>query len=91
MNKVQITIKIIYTFIIVAILIGAVIFAFIMKGKFQLINVGFADIGMYGAIILSFLIVQQVLSILNNCSWIPFLCEKSDKTPKVGLQVVGYR
>jgi len=91
MSKLQVAIKIIYTFIIVSVLIGTVIVAFIMKGKLQLMSIGFADIGVYGVIILSFLIAQQTLSILNNHSWIPYLCEKSDKTPKVGLQVVGYR
>jgi hypothetical protein len=91
MNKFQICIKIIYTFLIVTLLIGAVVFAFVMKGQLKLFSIGFADIGVYGAIIFSFLIVQQILSILNNYSWIPFLCQKSNRTPKVGLQVVGYR
>jgi hypothetical protein len=36
-------------------------------------------------------LIQQIFSLLNNYKWIPSLVEKADKTPLVGLQVVGYR
>jgi cellulose synthase/poly-beta-1,6-N-acetylglucosamine synthase-like glycosyltransferase len=86
-----IAIRIAYTLLIVSILIGAIVIAYIMKGKLHLFSIGIAEIGLYGAIIFSFLILQQIFSILNNYKWIPSLIKKADKTPKVGLQVVGYR
>jgi cellulose synthase/poly-beta-1,6-N-acetylglucosamine synthase-like glycosyltransferase len=91
MNKPAIVLKITYTVIVVAILIGAIVIAYILKGKLQLFSIGVAEIGLYGAIIFSFLLLQQVFSVLNNYKWIPFLISKADKAPKVGLQVVGYR
>jgi len=91
MNKPAIIIKTTYTIFVVALLIGAIVVAYIMKGKLHLFSIGIAEIGLYGAIIFAFLLFQQLFSILNNYKWIPSLIEKSDKTPKVGLQVVGYR
>jgi cellulose synthase/poly-beta-1,6-N-acetylglucosamine synthase-like glycosyltransferase len=90
-HKSIIAVRIMYTFLVVTILIGAIIVAYIMKGKLHLFSIGVAEIGLYGAIIFSFLLLQQFFSILNNYRWIPSLIKKADKTPKVGLQVVGYR
>jgi hypothetical protein len=90
-HKSIIAVRIMYTFLVVSILIGAIIVAYIFKGKLHLFSIGVAEIGLYGAIIFSFLLLQQFFSILNNYKWIPSLIKKADKTPKVGLQVVGYR
>jgi hypothetical protein len=54
-------------------MIGIIIVAYIMKGKWNIINIGFADIGVYGLIIFIYTIIQQVLSITNNNVWIPKL------------------
>lgn len=83
--------KIIYTFVIVVALIGLVIVSFIMKGKWSIFDLGFADIGMYGLVIFSFLFFQQLFSILNNVWWIPKLVNYAKTTPKTNIQVVGYR
>jgi cellulose synthase/poly-beta-1,6-N-acetylglucosamine synthase-like glycosyltransferase len=91
MDKSIIALRITYTLLVVSILIGAIVVSYIMKGKLHLFSIGIAEIGLYGAIIFAFLLLQQLFSILNNYKWIPSLIEKSDKTPKVGLQVVGYR
>ena len=91
MSKPAIALKIVYTSIVVAILIGAIVVSYILKEKLQLFSIGVAEIGLYGSIVFCFLLFQQFFSILNNYSWIPFLAEKANQTPKVGLQVVGYR
>jgi hypothetical protein len=83
--------KIVYTSIIVALLIGVIIASYSMKGAWKVINIGFADIGAYGLIIFTFLIIQQIVSILNNNCWIPKITALADRLPKVGLQIVGYR
>jgi hypothetical protein len=61
-----------------------------MKGKWNILNVGFADIGVYGLIIFVYTLIQQALSIINNNYWIPKLMNKALKTPKASIQVVGY-
>ncbi len=90
-KSVVISLKIFYTAIVVAILIGAIVVSYILKEKLHLFSIGVAQIGLYGIIVFCFLLFQQLFSILNNYKWIPFLVKKSDQTPKVGLQVVGYR
>lgn len=62
-----------------------------MKGKWSIVSMGFADIGAYGAVIFSFLLFQQLFSLLNNNVWIPQLLMKSNAIPKTNIQVVGYR
>lgn len=79
--KLWLILKIIYTLIIVIVLIGLVIVAFIMKGKWNLLSMGFADIGVYGVVIFSFLFFQQLFSLLNNNWWIPKLVKKSNANP----------
>lgn len=91
MTKSFTALKIAYTLLVVTILIGAIIISYILKEKLHLFSIGVAQIGFYGAIIFSFLLLQQLFSLLNNYKWIPFLTQKSNRTPKVGLQVVGYR
>jgi hypothetical protein len=71
-------------------LIGILIVAYIMKGKWNILNLGFADLGVYGLIIFIYTIIQQALSITNNNYWIPKLAEKAKKKPKTNIQVVGY-
>jgi len=91
MNTAWLIIKITYTSIVVIVLIGLVVAAFVMKGKWNLINLGFADLGVYGVVIFSFLFFQQLFSILNNNWWIPKLMNISNASPKTNIQVVGYR
>jgi cellulose synthase/poly-beta-1,6-N-acetylglucosamine synthase-like glycosyltransferase len=91
MNKPTIILKIAYTCTVVSILIGVITTSYISKGKFHLFSIGITEIGLYGAIIFFFLLLQQTFSILNNNKWIPLLIKKADKVPKIGLQVVGYR
>jgi hypothetical protein len=91
MNTLWLIIKITYTSIVVIVLIGLVVAAFVMKGKWNLINLGFADLGVYGVVIFSFLFFQQLFSILNNNWWIPKLMKISNASPKTSIQVVGYR
>ena len=83
--------KVIYTFTVVAVLVGIIIVAFIMKGTWNLFSAGFADIGVYGAVIFFFLILQQIFSTLNNKYWIPKIEAKADRLPETSIQVVGYR
>jgi len=90
-TKFWLVLKIIYTLIIVIVLIGLVVAAFIMKGKWNIFSVGFADFGVYGVVIFSFLFFQQLFSLLNNNWWIPKLVNKSNSSPKTNIQVVGYR
>jgi hypothetical protein len=71
-------------------MLGIIVVAYIMKGKWNIINLGFADIGVYGLIIFIYTLIQQVLSITNNNIWIPKLMSKAKKTPKTSIQVVGY-
>ena len=61
-----------------------------MKGKWNILNLGFADLGVYGLIIFVYTILQQALSITNNNYWIPKLVEKAKKLPKTNIQIVGY-
>ena len=83
--------RIIFTLAVCLVLVGVVLAAYIMKGQWHVANIGFAYLGVYGVILICFLIVQQILSLLNNNHWIPKLISKSVNTPKVGIQVVGYR
>lgn len=71
--KLWLVLKIFYTVVIVISLIGLVLAAFIMKGKWNILNIGFADFGVYGIVIFSFLFFQQIFSLLNNNWWIPKL------------------
>lgn len=65
--------------------------SFILKGQLHIANLGFAYLGVYGVILLTFLIAQQIISLLNNRYWIPKVISNSVGAPRVGLQVVGYR
>ena len=90
-KKLILGVKIIYTLIVVILLIGAVVAAFVMKGDWNVLSVGFANIGVYGLIILTFLFFQQVFSIANNNWWICKLVKKANSAPLTNIQVVGYR
>lgn len=89
--KKTLILRAIFTLAVCLVLVGVVLAAYIMKGQLHVANIGFAYLGVYGVILLVFLFAQQVLSILNNNHWIPKLISKSVNTPKVGIQVVGYR
>ena len=71
--------------------IGIILASYIIKEQWHLVNIGFAYVGVYGVILLAFLLVQQAFSLINNRWWVPKLIELSKNTPKVGVQVVGYR
>lgn len=83
--------RLVFTLIVCFALVGAVMAAFILKGQLHLVYLGFGYLGVYGVILLSFLIIQQIFSLLNNNWWIPKLRNCSKSSPAVGLQVVGYR
>lgn len=83
--------RIIFTACICIALIGIVLASYILKEKWHIADIGFAYLGVYGIILISFLLLQQIFSLLNNKQWIPKLASNSVNTPKVGLQVVGYR
>lgn len=61
------------------------------KGSFLILDIGFAHVGLYGFLLISFFILQKVLAVLNNNYLIPKIISKSINKPKVGIQVVGYR
>jgi len=72
-SKPVIVIKTIYTLFVAALLIGAIVVAYVLRGKIRIFSIGVAEIGLYGAIIMVFLLFQQLFSILNNYKWIPSL------------------
>lgn len=90
MTKIAI-LRLIFTLVVCLVLVGVVIAAYILKNQLHLIDIGFAYLGVYGIILLGFLIIQQIFSLLNNRWWIPKLINNSFNLPKVGIQVVGYR
>jgi hypothetical protein len=91
MGKCLTGVKILYTTLVVAALIGVIIAAYIMKGKWNIFSLDFAHVGVYGIVIFTFLIVQQIFSILNNNYWIPKVVSKANSKGRAGIQVVGYR
>lgn len=91
MNKTTKILRVVFTIVICLALVGILIASYILKEKWHVAEIGFAYLGVYGVILIAFLLVQQILSLLNNRYWIPKLNSKSVNTPKVGIQVVGYR
>lgn len=89
--KPVIVLRIIFTLIVCLVMVGVVMAAFILKGQLHVANLGFAYLGVYGVILLTFLVAQQIISLLNNRYWIPKVVNNSFNLPKVGVQVVGYR
>lgn len=83
--------RLIFTLTICLAMVGVVMAAYILKKQWHVANLGFASLGVYGVLLLAFLVVQQILSLLNNNYWIPKLTAKSKNTPGVGIQAVGYR
>lgn len=83
--------KIIFTLAVCLAMMGILLAAYILKNDWHVANLGFGFLGAYGIILIFFLAVQQIVSLLNNKHWIPKLASKSANTPKVGIQVVGYR
>jgi len=83
--------KIIFTALMVAAMFGILLASYILKNKWHVASLGFGLLGAYGIILIAFLLIQQIISLLNNYQWIPKLASKSTNTPKVGIQVVGYR
>jgi len=63
----------IFTLFVVALLIGTIITAYELKGNVNIFNIGVAEIGLCGVIIIIFLLFQQLFSILSNYKSIPSL------------------
>lgn len=83
--------QILFTFLACAIMTGMLVASFILKSDWHVFNLGFGFLGVYGLILMGFLLIQQGVSLLNNHSWIPKLIRHSTRSPVVGIQVVGYR
>lgn len=83
--------KIAFTTLVCAAMMGVLLASYILKNDWHVADLGFGFLGAYGIILLAFLLIQQIVSLLNNYQWIPKLAGMSTNTPKVGVQVVGYR
>lgn len=91
MTQLKETIKIIISTVLCLSFALLLVLAYSTKSSPFIFDIGFANVGLYGILLIAFFALQKTFAVLNNDYLIPKLISKSVNKPKIGIQVVGYR